>query len=119
MYGVEVRRLVLSLIEEQHKSERDVAEFLKISERSIDRWKVLAKKDDLIPKTSGQRKKKLDPEAIRSYVEKNPDHILATIAEHFNVRISAIWYRLKRMKITLKKRPHYTESETKVSAKSL
>lgn len=119
MYGIEVRRLVLNLIEEQHKSASEIAEFLKISERSVARWKALAKKDDLTPKTSLQRKKKLDPEAIRSYVEQNPDHILATMAQHFNVGVSAIWYRLKCMKITLKKRPHYTKSEMKISVKSL
>ena len=119
MRGLEIRKMVLGLIESGHKSLAEVAKFLKISQRSIQRWQALAKQDDLAPKTNGPRKKKLDPEALRLYIAEHPDHILSTIAQHFNVRASSIWYRLKCMNITLKKRRFFIGSAMKPSAKNL
>jgi len=119
VYGIEIRKIVLKLIQEEKKSPQEVSKFMKISERSIARWKALAKKEDLAPKTNALRKKKIDVEALSAYVEKNPDHILDVIAKQFNVRASAIWYRLKQMKITLKKRQRCIGSAMKQNVRNL
>jgi predicted DNA-binding protein YlxM (UPF0122 family) len=37
-------------------------------------------------------------------IEQNPDHFLSEIAKHFNLSLQAIFYALKRLKITRKKR---------------
>ncbi|WP_320412793.1 IS630 transposase-related protein [Candidatus Rhabdochlamydia oedothoracis] len=37
-------------------------------------------------------------------IEKNPDHFLSEIAKHFGLTLQAIFYALKRLKITRKKR---------------
>ena len=47
--------------------------------------------------------KKIDDQKLIDYVEKNPDHFLSEIGKHFNLTPQAIFYALKRLKITRKK----------------
>jgi transposase len=119
MHKLEVRKVVIDLLEKKHKSVKEVGDLINISSRSIFRWKALAKKGSLQPRTNGPRRRKLDPEALRVYILKNPDHILNTMAEHFKVGKSAIWYCLKRMKITLKKRQRFIESVMQPNERNL
>jgi transposase len=57
--------------------------------------------------------KKIDNQKLLEYVETNPDHFLSEIAEHFAVTLQAIFYALKRLKITRKKRRQSIKKETK------
>ena len=54
-------------------------------------------------KTRDYKPYKIDEKALITYVNQNPDYYLKDIAEHFNVTASAIFFALKRLKITLKK----------------
>lgn len=118
MYGIEIRKKVLGLIA-QGKTAAEVARFLKIGASSISRWLVLSQKGELAPKTHNPRKGKISVEALKTYVESYPDHTLSVIAQHFGVRISAIWYRLQGLGITLKERSLTIKKETKLSERIL
>ncbi|WP_406720031.1 IS630 transposase-related protein [Wolbachia endosymbiont (group A) of Volucella inflata] len=47
--------------------------------------------------------RKIDPEILKEYVKKHPDHTLAEMKQNLGFGISAIWYRLRQLKITFKK----------------
>ncbi len=51
------------------------------------------------------RKRKIDKEALQRAVEERPDSELSELAEPFDCTPQAVFYALKRMGITLKKRP--------------
>jgi transposase len=53
-------------------------------------------------------KKKIDKNVLQQMVMERPDSELAELAEPFNCTPQAIFYALKRMKITLKKRHSHT-----------
>ncbi|MBD0392256.1 hypothetical protein IC220_07625, partial [Wolbachia endosymbiont of Pentalonia nigronervosa] len=50
---------------------------------------------------------------LADYVKKHPDHTLAEMKQNLGFGISAIWYRLKQLKITLKKKSYYIKSAIK------
>jgi transposase len=52
------------------------------------------------------RKRKIDPEELKSAVEEKPDTYLREFAEKFNCSITAVHKRLKQLKITYKKDVH-------------
>ena len=54
--------------------------------------------------------KKLDYNSLEEYVKVHPDYFLLEIAEHFLVTEQAIFYALKKLKITRKKRISFTKS---------
>ncbi|WP_341808888.1 IS630 transposase-related protein [Wolbachia endosymbiont (group E) of Neria commutata] len=77
------------------------------------RW--LRKKADgesLKPAKNSSFIRKIDPEMLAEYVKKHPDHTLMEMKHDLGFGISSIWYRLKQLKITLKKRPRFTENGT-------
>ncbi|WP_416596797.1 IS630 transposase-related protein [Wolbachia endosymbiont of Nasonia vitripennis] len=47
--------------------------------------------------------RKIDPKILEEYVTNNPDHTLAEMKQNLGFGINSIWYRLKQLKITLKK----------------
>ena len=73
----------------------------KVGRATIYRW---LNRPELAATKVSRRKRKLDWEALRRDVEENPDLRLIDRAETFGVRVSAIWYALKQMKITRKKK---------------
>ena len=50
------------------------------------------------------RRRKIDPEELRKAVEEKPDIYLRELAEKFNCSIPSVHDRLKKLKITYKKR---------------
>jgi len=58
------------------------------------------------PKGPRQRSRKIDKEKLKQAVEEHPDFYLREFAELFGCSPQAIFYCLKKMKITLKKNVH-------------
>jgi transposase len=50
------------------------------------------------------RKRKIDPEELKSAIEEKPDAYLRELAEKFNCSTTAVHKRLEQLKITYKKR---------------
>lgn len=83
-------------------TQTEAAQRFQVSRKSIYIW--LQSKTPYTSKIPGPRKPhKLDWEALRRYAEKNDDAFLKEMAEEFKVGITAVWYALKKMKISRKK----------------
>ena len=50
-----------------------------------------------------ERKRKIDKNELKQAIQQNPDAYLHELAEKFNCAVSAIFYALKKLKITRKK----------------
>ena len=59
------------------------------------------------------RQRKINKETLRKAVEKKPDAYLSELASLFQCSIPAVFYALKKMKITLKKRRSLTPKNPK------
>src|SRR5215469_11539842 len=55
-------------------------------------------------KIKRERSRKIDREKLRMAVEENPDAYLHELAQPFDCTPQAVFYMLKKMKITVKKR---------------
>ena len=105
MYGEELRKKVITLIE-QGKSQQEVGDFLGINPRTIRHWvHQLKTQGTLAPQTHKERHRKINKEQLRAYVEENPDKTLMELGEAFQVSHVSIFHSLKKMSITLKKNP--------------
>jgi transposase len=56
------------------------------------------------PKTVKERQRKIDKEQLRQAVEANPDAFLCELAEPYQCSAQAVFYALRKMNMTLKKR---------------
>lgn len=102
-YSVDLREKAISLVE-KGKSKYEIAELLEIGIATLYRWlKKKANGESLKAGKNGSFIRKIDPEVIKEYVKKYPDHTLAEMKQGLGFGISSIWYRLKKLKITLKK----------------
>ncbi len=54
----------------------------------------------------------LNTQALKQYIEQNPDAYLYERAEMFSCSTSTIFYALKKLGITRKKRPPLTKNKT-------
>lgn len=103
-YSVDLRKRVLEYIEET-KDKVKASQLFKVGIATIYRW--IARKTQtgsVTPSRKKSYKKKIDNEKLVAYVTQNPDHFLSEIANHFGTTLQAIFYALKRLKITRKKR---------------
>ncbi|WP_256468971.1 transposase [Wolbachia endosymbiont of Psylliodes chrysocephala] len=96
-------RSLISMIE-KGKTKVEVAELLEIGIATLYRWlKKKAAGESLRPSKNGSFIRKIDPKILEEYVQKNPDHTLAEMKQNLGFGINSIWYRLKQLRITLKK----------------
>jgi putative transposase len=99
-YSLDLRKRVVSFVEEGGSVSK-AARVYQVGRATIYRW---LSREDLKPTQVKRRKRKLDWDALRKDVEQNPDTKLADRAQKFGVRTNAIFYALKEMKITRKKK---------------
>lgn len=99
-YSLDLRKRVIEFIE-KGGSVSKAAKNYQVSRATIYRWQG---REDLKPTQVTRRKRKLDWDAVRKDIEQNPDTKLSDRAKNFGVRTNAIWYAIKEMKITRKKR---------------
>lgn len=84
-------------IEEAHK-------LFGVGTTTIKEWKKLRKETGKLENRPLKRKnRKIDPDRLIAYITENPDSYLIEIAEVFNCTYSAVFYAMKRLKITRKK----------------
>ncbi|WP_265026143.1 MULTISPECIES: transposase [unclassified Wolbachia] len=103
VYSVDLRKKAVSLVE-KGKSKTEVAELFEIGIATLYRWlKKKSAGQDLRATKSVGFIRKIDPKILADYVKKHPDHTLAEMKQNLGFGISAIWYRLRQLKITLKK----------------
>ena len=102
-YSLDLKKRVLAFIEEGH-SKVEASKLFHVSKRAIFLWiKERKEQGELKLKLRDRKPYKIDDEKLIEYIRKNPDHYLKEIAASFCVSISAVFYALRRLKISYKK----------------
>ena len=110
-YSVDLRERVLKYLE-TNPNRKSASLLFQVGIASIYRWLSRKKETGNVkPFRREYAYKKIDDAKLIEYVEAHPDQFLSEIAEHFNMTPQAIFYALKRLKITRKK--NYALSGTK------
>jgi len=98
-YSLDFRRQVFKVKQKEGLTFQELSDRFDIPIRTLFRWK-----NSIVPKT--QRNKpatKIDMEALAKDVQDSPDLYQYERAEKFGVSQSAIFYALRRLKISYKK----------------
>jgi len=98
-YSVDLRKRVVGFVN-NGGSKAEASRRYGVSLWCVNDW---FKRDDLEPKPSSVRNRKIDREGLRRHVQLYPDALLRERAEHFGVHNSAIWYQMHKMNLTHKK----------------
>ena len=114
-YSIDLRERVITFIE-GGGSKVEASRLFQVSCRTVFMW-IQQKKErgNLKIKSRESKPYKIDEKALIAYVKENPDHYLKQIAEHFHVTAPAIFFALKRLKITFKKKRFSMLSDAKKS----
>lgn len=109
-YSVDLRKRVLDYLG-RNDDKKTASELFQVGIATVYRW-VRQKKDKghIEPHRREYVYRKLDYNLLARYVKEHPDHFLLEIAEHFSVTEQAIFYALKKLKITRKKRNSFTKN---------
>ena len=97
-YSLDIRERAVSYVKNGGQC-TEASHLFKVGRKTLYNW-LRAK--NLHPQTGITRRRKLDRQALKVHVRDNPDALLRERAEHFGVRVNAIWYALKQMKIVKK-----------------
>ena len=112
-YSIDLRHRVVEYLKKT-QDKKKASELFQVGIATVYRWAArLAQKGHVEPLRRERAYKKINDEQLTAYVKEHPDHFLSEIAAHFGLTLQAIFYALKRLKITRKKRPRYTKKETK------
>lgn len=109
-YSIDFRRKVIFTREEEGLSIRETAKQFRIGSASVSRWI-----NQIEPKASTTRQRKIDKSELIKDVEQYPDAYQKERAERFGVCQKAIWQALKKMGLTYKKNSTSSESRRKHS----
>ena len=113
-YSSDLRKRVLDFIE-TGGSKSEASRRFGISRPTLDKW--LKAPDPLAYEKPGPRAPtRLDPDALKTHVDAFPDQTLAERADHFQVSTFCIWYGLKRIGCTRKKKHSDTSSDVRKNA---
>jgi transposase len=102
-YDVRFREKVLKYLSKGHTLE-EAHQVFEVGTTTIKGWKILQKETGKLDKRPLERKPfKIDSDKLMAYIGEHPDSYLREIAEVFNCTDQAVFYALKRLKITRKK----------------
>jgi transposase len=103
-YSEDFRKAAVEYKDKGHTFE-ELKEAYGITNKTYDDWKKLYKETGSYAKRKVVRKpKKIDLDRLRKAVEEKPDAYLYELAELFKCSEQAVFYALKKIKITYKKR---------------
>jgi len=102
-YSIDLRERVIAFVE-GIGSKVGASRLFKVSCRTVFTWiEKKRERGNLKIKLRDHKPYKIDEVALIAYMDKNQDHFLKQIAEHFHLTAPAIFYALRRLKISLKK----------------
>jgi transposase len=118
-YSIDLRERVLAYLS-RHNDKKLASQLFRVGIATIYRWvKQQNEKGHLEPIRREYVYRKLDYSLLEQYMTDYPDHLLCEIARHFAVKEQTIFYALKRLKITRKKRRFSIKNEMKKEEKHL
>lgn len=107
-YSIDFRERALAYMEEGHTYKELYAAF-KIYPSAIAKWrKIHAETGSVKPQYRKTRSRKIDKEKLQRAVEEKPDAYLSELAKPFGCTEQAVFYALKKLKITVKKNNIHT-----------
>ena len=102
-YTTKFRKEVMKFIDEGNTISATAAQF-SIGETTIKEWKKLRNTTGSLEKRPLNRTfKKIAPEKLIAYLEKNPDAYQHEIAEHFKCKQSSVFMALRKLGVSRKK----------------
>jgi transposase len=115
-YSLDLRKKVIKYIE-QGNSQVSAAKLFDLNLSTVSRWYLRYKKEGHYqPRKRLGAKSKIDPKALESYVNSNPDSKLKDLAKKFGISLWGINYWLKKLGFSFKKNPFPTWKQTKKGA---
>ncbi len=103
-YSVDYREAAIAYWRAGHSKE-ELYEAFKIYPSRVYEWMRLEERTGTLkPSYPKRRKRKIDLEELRRAVERKPDAYLAELAKQFNCTEQAVFYALKKVDITTKKK---------------
>ena len=103
-YSQDLRKKVLKYLE-KNKGKQIASNIFQVGIATVYRWILLKKeKGHVEPLRRKYAYKKINDELLIKYIQEHPDHFLSEIGKHFSLIPQTIFYALKRLKITRKKR---------------
>src|ERR1700754_2489125 len=118
VYSIDLRKKALNYIA-NGGSRLEASKIFGVTVPTLGNWLSRQKQQDLAPKMNGSKPSKIDNEKLKKYIQEHPDSYLREIAKEFNSTLQAVFYACKRLKITLKKRPHTTRKGMRRNERSL
>ena len=107
-YSEDFRKRALEYMDEGHTYD-ELYEAFKIYPSRISAWRKLQKETGgLKPQYRETRSSKIDMEKLKQALERKPDAYLSELAALFGCSDQAIFYALKRLKVTVKKNSIHT-----------
>lgn len=117
-YSQDLRKKVLKYLE-KNKGKQIASNIFQVGIATVYRWILLKKeKGHVEPLRRKYAYKKINDELLIKYIQEHPDHFLFEIGKHFSLTPQTIFYALKRLKITRKKRLLSIRKEMKKKDKS-
>ena len=112
-YSEDFRRRALDYMENGHTG-KELYEAFQIYPATVARWSKLEQETgSLAPQYNATRSGKIDMKKLKQAAEEKPDLYLSELAALFECTAPAIYYALKRMGITRKKRHSPTAKNQK------
>jgi len=109
-YSKDYRKAAIEYMEKGHSKE-ELYEAFGIYPSRINAWKKLLRETgSLEPQYKETRERKIDLGELTAAIERKPDATLGELAKIFDCTEVAIFYALKRAKVTLKKNNSNTQS---------
>jgi transposase len=103
-YSIDYRKAAIEYKQSGHTFAQ-LKEVFKITACTYYQWLELQKTTGTLKfRNASERRRKIDPDALKLAVEEKPDAYLRELAVKFGVSEVAIHKRLKKLKITYKKR---------------
>lgn len=104
-YSLDLREKALKYLDKVGNRQQ-VIEAFNITLRTLERW-IRRKRDNCLPpKQRRSSPSKIDNQKLQLFIQEHPDAYLREIAKQFGTTLQAAFYACKRLKISLKKRPH-------------
>ena len=101
-HSVELRERIVGFVK-NGGSKVDAAAYFQVGRQTVYRYLHASQNGNLAPKPQPGRKKTFDDQSLRREVKARPSATLKEHAKALGVSHSAVWKRLRKLAITLKK----------------
>src|SRR5215469_10532554 len=118
MYSMDYRRRAVAYKDEGHTF-KELEEAFKIPPETYYQWKRKLENGYYDTPIVRERKRKIDKIKLKQAIDENPDAYLRELAALFGCAVSSIFYALKKLNITVKKKSLPIKKSQKRNARNL